>query len=101
MRVRGNIEPEQIRIERYYPNPKLAEIRVVENIKDVSEINEDDKVTPIYEYDEYTFLVNYTPNLRAEVEADIANWLATGRSLEVKSNASALCEAKESEPVVE
>lgn len=84
MRVKGNVSPDVLDIEPYAPTLEYAEVRLRENINEISVF---DKMTetPItmYEYDEYTFVLREKEGLQADIEANMDDWLTTGRTLEV------------------
>lgn len=91
MRVRGNIYPQAITVEAYLPIHGMAEIRLRENVKEVSVTDEmNDTTTIMYEYDEYAKVVQDSPGLKEDIAANISDWLVTLRSLEVDGNASIL-----------
>lgn len=91
MRVRGNVYPESVTVETYLPTPGMVEIRLRENVKEVSVTDEmTDTTTIIYEYDEYMKVVPNSPGLREDITANLSDWLVTLRSLEVDGNASIL-----------
>lgn len=90
MRVQGNGSPDLISIESYRPRLGYVEVRLRENINDIST-----EETNLFEYDEYTFLLPARAGLREEVEANLADWLATGRVLEVNQSASILAEYRD------
>ena len=91
MRVMGNICPQSITVEEYIPISGMAEIRLRENVKEVSVTDETTGTTTImYEYDEYAKVVPDSPGLKEDIAANISNWLVTLRSLEVDGNASIL-----------
>lgn len=91
MRIQGNIYPEVVTVEAYLPTPGMVEIRLRENVKEVSVTDEmTDTTTIMYEYDEYTKVVPYSPGLREDIAANLSDWLVTLRSLEVDGNASIL-----------
>lgn len=48
-----------------------------------------------YEYDEYTFIVDNAIGLEKTIEDNLADWLATGRTLEVAPNATLYITAQE------
>lgn len=89
MRIRGNISPEIIHIEPYAPTPGYVEIRLRENIKEVTEVDEmtETEVT-MFEYDEFVFHETHREGLREEIENNLTAWMQTGRELEVNVNAS-------------
>lgn len=89
MRVRSGVSPDVISIEPYMPMDGYVEIRVRENI---GEIPRDEGIE--YEYDEYTFHVLDRENLRDDVEANLSDWLATGRTIEVNEGASVIQDMK-------
>ena len=91
MRVMGNVYPESVTVETYLPTPGMVEIRLRENVKEVSVIDEMTGATTImYEYDEYTIVVPDSPGLKEDIAANLSDWLITLRSLEVDGNASTL-----------
>lgn len=87
MRVQGNASPAAVTVESYWPMLGYAEIRLHENIKDITPTDVEDP-TPLFEYDEYVIHVKEKDGLQAEIESNLAEWLATGRMLEVNENAS-------------
>ena len=90
MRVRGDISPAVISLESYYPMPGYVELRLRENIKEVSF-----EESTQFEYDEYTFLLKEKEGLQEEIEANLNDWLITGRTLEVNETASLVQDMKE------
>lgn len=89
MRIRGNISPDIIHIEPYAPNPGFVEIRLRDNIKEVSEVDAmTETEVALYEYDEFVFHETNRDNLREDIEENLDAWLQTGRELEVNVNAS-------------
>ena len=82
MRVNGNIYPEIITVESYLPIPGMAEVRLRENVAQLSDT--------LYEYDEYTMLMKDSRGLKEELAANLCGWLTTLRTLEVNENASIL-----------
>lgn len=96
MRVRGNVAPDALSICDYPPVPGHAEVRLRENISELSEFDEQTgREVKIFEYDEYTFHLPGRENLMEEIEANMADWLATGRTLEINEGASAFVAEKE------
>ena len=65
MRVNGNIYPEIITVESYLPIPGMAEVRLRENVAQLSDT--------LYEYDEYTMLMKDSPGLKEEIAANRAS----------------------------
>ena len=95
MRVRGNVSPNVLDIERYRPIPGYVEARLRENINEVTAVDEmTEQEIKIFEYDEYTFVLPDFEGLREHIEANMADWLATGRTLEVHENASIVADQR-------
>lgn len=89
MRVKGNVSPNVLDIESYRPMPGYVEARLRENINEVTVVDEmTEQEIKMFEYDEYTFIVREREGLREDIETNMADWLATGRALEVNENAS-------------
>lgn len=87
MRVQGNASPSAVTVESYWPMPGYAEIRLYENIVDITPTDIENPA-PLFEYDEYVIRVKEKDGLQAEIESNLAEWLITGRMLEVNENAS-------------
>lgn len=89
MRVKGNILPNVLDVEPYVPMPGCVEVRLRENMKSVEVADEmSGKTLTMYEYDEYTFILKDHPNLKDEIQANMADWMTTGRTLEINEGAS-------------
>lgn len=75
--------------------PGYVELRLRENIKEVSEVDEmtETEVT-MFEYDEYTFLLKDKEGLQEEIEVNMSDWLITGRTLEINESASIVQDMK-------
>ncbi|MBO4973421.1 MAG: hypothetical protein J6D17_01410 [Bacteroides sp.] len=102
MRVRGNISPKPLDIESYRPMPGYVEARIRENIKEVTVVDDmTEKEIVMYEYDEYTFLLKEKDGLRDEIEANMTDWLITGRTLEINESASIIRDMKEALEILE
>jgi hypothetical protein len=86
MRVQGNKNPDTIHIERYLPKAGYVEVRLTENAVQLEE--------ELYQYDEYVLQVPNRENLREQIEANLGDWLITGRTLEVNENASEMADRK-------
>lgn len=95
MRVRGNVSPAELVLESYRPMPGYVELRLRENVKEVSEVDDmtEQEIT-MYEYDEYTFLLKDKEGLKEEIEANMSDWLITGRTLEINESASIVQDMK-------
>lgn len=93
MRVQGNASPAAVTVESYWPMPGYAEIRLHENIKNITPTDVENP-TPLYEYDEYVFHVKKRDGLQQEIENNLAAWLQTGRMLEVNDRASTVQDMK-------
>ena len=95
MRVKGNISPEILLIEPYLPLDGYVEVRLREDIKKVTDTDQQTGIAvPMYEYDEYTFLVKNRSGLRDDIENNLSDWLITGRTLEVNESASIVQDMK-------
>ena len=92
MRVRGNVIPEILTIEPYPAREGYAEVRLRENIREVTET---DTAATMFEYDEYAFYLKVREGLQEDIESNFNDWVVTGRTLEVDERASALCAAKQ------
>lgn len=89
MRVKGGVSPDVISIEPYMPIEGYVEIRVRENINEVSKDNGIE-----FEYDEYTFRVPDREGLKEDIETNLNDWLVTGRTIEVNEGASIIQDMK-------
>lgn len=95
MRVKGNVSPNVIDIENYLPIPGYVEIRLRENINEVTVVDGmTEQEIKMFEYDEYTFIVRKRDGLREDIEANMADWLVTGRTLEINESASIVQDMK-------
>lgn len=89
MRVKGNVSPVTLSMESYLPLVGYVEVRIRENIKEVTDIDPQTETSvTMFEYDEYTFLLKDREGLREDIESNLNDWLMTGRMLEVNENAS-------------
>lgn len=93
MRVQGNGFPATVTVESYWPMPGYAEIRLHENVKDITPTDVEDP-TPLFEYDEYVIHVKEKDGLQEEIESNLNDWLITGRTLEVNESSSILQDMK-------
>ena len=84
MKVHGNSIPEVVHIERYLPKAGYVEVRLTENAVQLEE--------NLWQYDEYVLHVQGVT--KEEVEANLSDWLITGRTLEVNENASEMADRK-------
>ena len=95
MRVRGNISPATLTVESYLPMEGYVEVRLRENINEVTETDSQTETTiTMFEYDEYTFLLKDREGLQADIEGNLNDWLITGRTLEVNESASIVQDMK-------
>ena len=95
MRVRGNVSPNVLNIEPYAPKAGHVEVRLRDNIDPI--VEKDDMTgqeISMFEYDEYTFVLPDRDGLRADIEANMADWLTTLRTLEVSENASIVADQR-------
>ena len=89
MRVSGNAAPNAVEVWSYPANPRMAEVRIRENVKAVVETDTQTQAEiTMYEYDEYTFHVPDREGLQDDIESHLDEWIATGRTLEVNESAS-------------
>jgi hypothetical protein len=96
MRVKSNVSPAVMTLESYHPMPGHVELRLRENIREVSEVDPMTKEElTMFEYDEYTFLLKDKDGLQEEIEANMSDWLITGRTLEVNESASIVQDMKQ------
>ena len=92
MKIRGNNIPPSVSLE--FINKK-AEVRVRENVSEIIVIDTiTNEETTMYEYDEYSFSIDYKEGLKEEIESKLEEWLITGRNLEVSPQASLYVSAK-------
>lgn len=71
--------------------PGSVEVRLRENVSEISVENETDgENETLFEYDEYTFVLPESDGLKEKIEANMNDWLASGRSAEINDNASAV-----------
>lgn len=95
MRVKGNISPNLLSIEPYAPKVGHVEVLLRDNITPTVEKDEmTGQEISMFEYDEYTFVLPDREGLRKDVESNMADWLATGRTLEVNQNASIVADQR-------
>lgn len=93
MRVQGNASPSAVTVESYWPMPGYAEIRLHENIVDITPTDIENPA-PLFEYDEYVFHVKQRDGLKQEIENNLTDWIQTGRMLEVNDRASTVQDMK-------
>jgi hypothetical protein len=91
VRVQGNVKPDTIAI---YPAtmPGYDTVYIRDNISPVT-VTAEEGTVEMFEYDEYKFTVPTVDKLA--VEANFADWVATGRSMEVSPSASAYVAVQE------
>ena len=70
-------------------------------LKEVVRWGEGEKEIVMYEYDEYTFLLKDKDGLKDEIEANMTDWLITGRTLEINESASIIRDMKEALEILE
>ena len=92
MRVRSDSQPDAVSITDYTPDESKVEVYVTENAKEVTITDEDGTSHTEWESDMYIFHVAKCDGLKEKIEAAISDWLATGRSLEVGTKATEMCE---------
>lgn len=102
MRVRGNIAPVTLSMESYLPLEGYVEVRLRENINEVTETDPQTETTiTLFEYDEYTFLLKDREGLQEDIENNLSDWLITGRTLEVNESASIVQDMKAALEILE
>lgn len=95
MRVRGNASPNVLNIEPYAHKAGHVEVRLRNNINSIVEKDEmTGQEISMFEYDEYTFVLPDREGLREDIEGNMADWLSTGRTLEVNENASIVADQR-------
>lgn len=80
-------------METYNPIPGYVEVRLRENIHEVTVT--DPEPATLYEYDEYIFHVENRAGLETEITKNRADWIATARAIEVDQRATPLVEVEE------
>lgn len=100
MRVKGNVSPVTLSMESYLPLEGYVEVRLRENIKEVTDPQTETSVT-MFEYDEYTFLLKDREGLQEDIENNLSDWLITGRTLEVNESASIVQDMKAALEILE
>lgn len=93
MRVQSNASPTPVVVESYHLMPGYVEVRLRENIKQLSD--------NVFEYDEYVLHVKEKDGLQTEIENNLADWLTTGKMLEVNYAASIVQDMKEALAILE
>ena len=76
-----------VTVEPYRPIPGQVEVRVRENVRQITETE--------FEYDEYILHVKDRDGLKEDIEANMGDWLTTGRTLEFNESASAVVDMKD------
>lgn len=72
-----------------------VEVRVRENVNEIEVTDEQSETAvPMFEYDEYTFLLKDREGLEKDIENNLSDWLITGRTLEVNESASIVQDMK-------
>lgn len=84
MRVTGNSIPPEIAVHPIVGTLE-AEVRLTENVQPV-----DDPESTLYTYDEYIFRIKQNGTTERDIEANLKEWLLTGRSKEFDPNVSAV-----------
>lgn len=94
MRVRSDFKPEAVSITDYTPDNTLVEVYISENIKEVlihDDDREDDEASEDrvqWDSDMYIFHLKRVNGLKENIEAHLSDWIATGRSLEISTDAT-------------
>lgn len=91
MRVKGNVSPVTLSMESYLPLEGYVEVRLRENIKEVTDIDPQTETSvTMFEYDEYTFLLKNRESLQEDIEAILMIGLSLAGHLR-STKAQALC----------
>ena len=102
MRVKGNVSPVTLSVESYLPLEGYVEVRLRENIKEVTETDpQTENPLTMFEYDEYTFLLKDREGLQEDITSNLSDWLITGRTLEVNESASIVQDMKAALEILE
>lgn len=80
MKIQGNNFPDIIHIEPYQLKKGYVEVRLTENVEQLEE--------NLYKYDEYVIRTKDKDDLKKEIENNLDEWIATGKSIEVNVMAS-------------
>lgn len=80
MKIQGNNFPDIIHIEPYQLIEGYVEVRLTENVEQLGE--------NLYKYDEYIIRTKNKDGLKKEIENNLDEWIATGKSIEVNVMAS-------------
>jgi hypothetical protein len=88
-------------MESYLPLEGYVEVRLRENIKEVTDIDPQTETSvTMFEYDEYTFHLKDREGLKEDIENNLSDWLITGRTLEVNEGASIVQDMREALGIV-
>lgn len=94
--------PVTLSMESYLPLEGYVEVRLRENIKEVTDIDPQTETSvTMFEYDEYTFLLKNREGLQEDIENNLSDWLITGRTLEVNESASIVQDMKAALEILE
>lgn len=80
MKIQGNNFPDIIHIEPYQLIEGYVEVRLTENVEQLEE--------NLYKYDEYVIRTKDKDDFKKEIENNLDEWIATGKSIEVNVMAS-------------
>ena len=95
MKVKGNVSPVTLSMESYPAKEGYVEVRLRENIREVTETDTQTETTlTLFEYDEYTFLLKDREGLQEDIKNNLSDWLITGRTLEINESASIVQDMK-------
>lgn len=91
MRVKGNVSPVTLSMESYLPLEGYVEVRLRENIKEVTDIDPQTETSvTMFEYDEYTFLLKTVRACKRTSKAILMIGLSLAGHLR-STKAQALC----------
>lgn len=89
-------------MESYLPLEGYVEVRLRENIKEITDIDPQTETSvTMFKYDEYTFLLKNREGLQEDIENNLSDWLITGRTLEVNESASIVQDMKAALEILE
>lgn len=94
MRTQANEKPVRVTVQPYHPKAGYAEVRIRENAQKKTIAGEDGEYI-VWEYDEYVMLVPDREGLMEEVDANLADWIETGRNIETDMQSSIMHEETE------
>jgi len=80
MIVTGNLSPAPLFLE-FHPQDRTKVIVFLRENIEIIQIEFEEGTVEMFQYDEYQILAKYYDGIQADIERDIDNWIATGRTL--------------------